>query len=302
MIPIKKDNLELLAQLHFKAIEQYINSELSSSTQEFNNTIQQFLPNETIESLVKARPEKLRNIAKSIGQADQALFKGFIQVFNKLSTSKQLYVADIHGNNSPYNFSTILNALQVDVCPYTNRHYVSTSDQLPSFDLFYSINKYPYLCLSFFNLIPCSKESIETRNGKDVGVNPYDNSFPFHKIYLRFKILNSDWAFNAESLEIEWDLSRLENADKAAFQLNIDAFQLKEQYQLHKGIVQTEVHRAFLLPPSYLDSLLQSYGNKVFPSKMDMNSEERQFLHVFDNYLHIPLSKLISDIHEQLTE
>mgnify|MGYP000006537395 CR=1 FL=1 len=53
----------------------------------------------------------------------------------------------------------VLNSLNLSVCPYCNRQYIFGTDNNrkvgAQFDHFYSKSKYPYLALSFYNLIPC---------------------------------------------------------------------------------------------------------------------------------------------------
>ena len=52
----------------------------------------------------------------------------------------------------------VLNSLNLSVCPYCNRQYIFGTDNNrkvgAQFDHFYSKSKYPYLALSFYNLIP----------------------------------------------------------------------------------------------------------------------------------------------------
>ena len=134
-----------------------------------------------------------------------------------------------------HSFSTLLKRLRVEVCPYTHRYYVRDSeDKNLSFDPFFSKESHPYLCLSFYNLIPCSKESVIRRNGRTLGVNPYDLTFPFNQIKIKFTILKSDWILNEDSIKIEWDLSQLEENHRKAFQVNIEVLQLTELFQVHK--------------------------------------------------------------------
>ena len=210
---------------------------------------------------------------------------------------------DEHNIKSYYHFGSMLESLQVAVCPYTNRFFIQNSvNKIPQFDPFYPLNEYPYLGLSFLNLIPCSKESIRQRSGKKLGVSPYDTSFPFQDIKFVLKLKKDNWVYNQDAVEIELDLSLLEEDDKEAFLRNLNVFQLKELYQLNKNVVLNKIQQFYIHPPSYLDSLFITYGNKVFPSRSAMNPQESRGFSLFDDDLKHPLSKLNKDIFQLIND
>lgn len=139
--------------------------------------------------------------------AEPNVFKNIISEINKIVIPSDWN--DIHGNKTEFhriisenvfNYSGYRNSKGcIDTykkligtqaqCFYCNNHkmdvvkYESTKDKL-FFDLdhFYLKSKYPYLSLSFFNLIPCCglcnstvRGSIEFTN--DNHINPYENCF-----------------------------------------------------------------------------------------------------------------------------
>lgn len=75
----------------------------------------------------------------------------------------------------------LADSLQVTVCPYCNRHYTFTVDSTwkirPQFDHFYPKSAYPYLALSFYNLIPCCPVCNHIKREKRIEQNPYISGF-----------------------------------------------------------------------------------------------------------------------------
>lgn len=302
MIPIRRHNLVSLAKKHYDALENYISSPNNSfSIEAFDAIIQKYLPRENFESIIKASHQKLEAIAGIIGKRDIDEFEIFLKLFLQLNKENELFTVN-EGKKSPYNFHIILEDLQVNVCPYTNRYFVEKHDEeYYLFEPFFSMHNYSYLCLSFFNLIPCSKESQKLRQGKRLGVSPYDTDFPFKDIKFSFKLNNSKWIYDKDAINLNWDLTLLDEEDKEAFEQNIRIYKLNELYKMHTSIVQEELQKLFLEPPSYLDSLFSKYSNKVFPSRSEMNPEELR-TQSYNDHLQQPLSKLHEDLSKLLKD
>lgn len=80
--------------------------------------------------------------------------------------------------------NTILQLMDVPVCPYCNRQYTFTlasGKSRPQMDHYYPRDLYPYLAVSLYNLVPCcavcntAKGPLDTM--KDPILYPYDEGF-----------------------------------------------------------------------------------------------------------------------------
>jgi hypothetical protein len=188
--------------------------------------------------------------------------------------------------------------LDVNVCPYCNRQFTHTIKKVgsedgvrPQFDHFLPKSEYPYLALSFYNLIPCCGSCNSIKKDKHIDINPYDKGF------------GEDCKFNIDKMEncifnekrekwkiILTNLKLYKNHNKA--------FLLNDLYNKHKDYVEEIVYKAQLYNDDYLNDLVDIF------SKSGLTEKEITRL-IFGNYISLeeygkrPLSKLTADILEQ---
>jgi len=120
--------------------------------------------------------------------------------------------------------------LDVKVCPYCNRQYTYTvkgqnaKSIHPEFDHFYPKSYYPYLALSFYNLIPSCHTCNTVKKTNKISINPYIEEFGDN---AKFAIDRLDLClFNMSGWRV-----RL-TSDKRC-KSNIDAFCLDELYAMY---------------------------------------------------------------------
>ncbi len=195
-----------------------------------------------------------------------------------------------------YGAYYFVKALGLNSCPYCNRNYTFVIDSdngklRPEIDHFYPKSIYPFLAMSFYNLIPscsiCNHTKSDTE--KEDLENPYDvvdNSCRF-----TYKPKNVDFVavekekYNFDSFEI----------GISGNQSNIELFKLEELYKQHKDVVLELLIKKAYYPDSYITEL----------SKFGFSKDEI-FRYLFSNYsqeddLHKrPLSKLTRDIAKEL--
>lgn len=181
-------------------------------------------------------------------------------------------------------------SLNVLVCPYCNRQYTFTVDSTlkirPQFDHFYPKSQYPYLALSFYNLIPCCPVCNHIKGEKKIEQNPYISGFNNNCHFLidridRCLMQNEDWniLFSGDDL----------------WRMNIEAFSLTELYNQHKDYAKEIVFRAVAYDASYIYAL-----KNEFPASGLSGSEIERI--VWGNYIHPddwgkrPLARLSYDI------
>jgi hypothetical protein len=200
-------------------------------------------------------------------------------------------------------------------CFYCNKDFITNFDgdkKVSTFQLdhFYDKDTYPYLALSFYNLIPsCSTcNSSKVKGSKntfehdlkvgtfknEICIVPNDEKFDFHQ-KVKFKLfLDESCKYlhikSKDDIDIPLKEQFTEQYDKY-----IETFKLNERYKAHKDIVYEMIAKAELYPESRLKELQNLTGIPFQQIKKDI------FNLVDDEDLSKkPFSKLIKDISEEL--
>ncbi|MFP3592968.1 hypothetical protein [Chryseobacterium sp. SIMBA_038] len=204
--------------------------------------------------------------------------------------------------------------ISINVCPYCNRNYtfiLGTDTKKGTrfeFDHFFDKARYPYLALSFYNLVPsCHICNSNLKGSKkfnlDDNIHPYIEGFSNNIVFsLTPKNINfingksSAYRINFRKHE----LSNINNQKtKAAFK-NIKTFRLTELYNLHKDYVNEIIIKSVIYNDDYIKELYDKYNGTLFSSEDDVRRM------VFGNYIQEndfskrPLSKLTRDIASEL--
>ena len=88
-------------------------------------------------------------------------------------------------HSTKYNAYDLLEKLNINVCPYCNRQYTNTikptsekGGTRATLDHFLLKSNYPYLALSFWNLVPsCYSCNSQLRTSREIGLHPYLKGF-----------------------------------------------------------------------------------------------------------------------------
>lgn len=207
---------------------------------------------------------------------------------------------DNWGGRTIYGAYYFVKELDVKTCPYCNRNYTFIVDEKdgklrPEIDHFYPKSIYPFLAMSFHNLIPSCPICNHTKKDKDSFnlklMNPYEleeNTFKFTYMpkNANFSNLESQ-KYNFDDFDIKF---------KTSIRANDEVFKLTKLYEQHKDIVLDLLIKKVYYPKSYIDELKNSFGL----------SQDEIYRYLLCNYqknedLHKrPLSKLIKDISEEL--
>ena len=264
--------------------------------------------------------EYVKNNLKNILQADTKQMKEYIDYFKtnfpksigvtnqKEKNWKRLYkilrkdIFEKEYNNwgkrtKEYGAYEFVKTLDLKTCPYCNRNYTFIVDEKngklrPEIDHFYPKSIYPFLAMSFYNLIPSCPTCNHTKSSKVIKnlINPYDIKdtdfkFTYKPTDISFAHIESK-KYSIDSFEIEF---KTQNE-------NIDIFKLDELYKQHKDIVIDLLMKKAYYPKSYIEELKNNFHF----------TDDEIYRYLFSNYkqdkdLHKrPLSKLIKDISEEL--
>ncbi|MFB3389478.1 HNH endonuclease [Flavobacterium sp. LAR06] len=196
--------------------------------------------------------------------------------------------------------------LGIKTCPYCNNHYVLTIKKSKKanlhFDHFYSKSKYPFLCLSFYNLVPCCSVCNTAKSDKDFNISSYVHPY-FDSINDKFDvitdknsiidmILKGDRKFENLSIELN---------PKKGYEDLIKAhdlvFNLTQVYNEHKDVAFEIYSKQYIYTDSFVETLKGAF------SKEFSDSEIERF--ILGNYTLLeeinnrPLAKLMQDIYKE---
>lgn len=194
--------------------------------------------------------------------------------------------------------------LGVRSCPYCNREYTfsrrlkSGREVHPEFDHFYPKSKYPYLALSFYNLVPSCHTCNHLKMEHEIDVNPHYESFEDKGMNFTLEDKNTGgiydpkkdhWVFDPDNVKI-----KIKNSNE-----NVSRFGIEELYNLHKDIVADIITKAQAYNESFYQSLVDSYRG------LGKTSEEIYRL-IWGTYMNPqdyglrPLSKFTKDVLDEL--
>ena len=201
------------------------------------------------------------------------------------------------GKRKTYGSYKFVETLDLKTCPYCNRNYTFIVDEesgklRPELDHFYPKSIYPFLAMSFYNLIPSCPICNHTKSSKvsENLINPYD-------------IKDDDFKFTYKPTDISFSQIESKKYDMDSFEIefkkkneNINIFKLDELYKQHKDIVVDLLMKKAYYPKSYIEELEKSFGftkDEIYRYLLN-NYKKEEDLHKR------PLSKLMKDISEEL--
>ncbi|MGE4457425.1 MAG: hypothetical protein AB7E13_10835 [Arcobacteraceae bacterium] len=327
MIQIKNKNLDKLANQHYERLKSLVNfndiknTALFKSSQNYQDIVEYIEKN--VESIIKDQPTKLRNHIEEISKFEVNLIrhkKKKQQPFTPQQEQENEFInalIKVFDYDKKIDKVAFAKNLKLICCPYCNREYIfkfydkhHTKNELRTIahlDHFYSQIDYPYLALSFFNLIPscsiCNSKFKNQMNFIDIPhLHPYEEDFNkkakfthFFNIPTHANLHHS--IFSKERINL--DLKPIDENDEKT-RNTIETFRLKELYNEHKDIVLELIQKAQIYNESYLDELMRNYEGSLFKNREDL-MRLITCGYVNDEDLHKrPLSKLIKDISEEL--
>lgn len=204
--------------------------------------------------------------------------------------------------------------ININVCPYCNRSYTFLlgSDLNKGtrfeYDHFFDKARYPYLALSFYNLVPSCHICNSNLKGSDKfeidkNIHPYIEGFG-NNLLFTIKPKNIDFINgNNSSYRIKFKKSKFSTWDNkkltSAFR-NINTFKITELYNMHKDYINEIIQKSIIYNDDYIKDLFNQYNGTLFRNEDDV---KRMILGNYineDEYSKRPLSKLTADISREL--
>ena len=219
-----------------------------------------------------------------------------------------------YGSYHKWRAYELAHKISINVCPYCNRNYtlVIGSDANKGtrfeFDHFFDKARYPYLALSFYNLVPsCHVCNSNLKGSKkfnlEDNIHPYIEGFSDNVVFsLTPRNINF---INGKSSAYRINfrkhpLNQFNNKKVGAAFNNIKTFKLAQLYNIHKDYVNEIIQKSVIYNDDYIKDLFSKYSGTLFSSEDDVRRM------VLGNYIQEsdfskrPLSKLTRDIAMEL--
>ena len=254
-----------------------------------------WLENENnLKKLIQLKPNELASLIENV-------YKKFPKShYKKESLNRIFYRIFIEAGYNEIDKLKFIQNINLGSCPYCNRNYIFNINKKgsikPEIDHLYPKSIYPYLAVSYFNLIPSCPtcNGFGAKEGKDTFYTyPISNPYELNENDFKFSISpESIDFFNVKSKKYDFNSFEIELYGNKA---NLEIFKLEELYKQHKDIVLELLIKKAYYPKSYIEEL-KKFGF----------TEDEIYRYLLCNYkknedLHKrPLSKLIKDISEEL--
>jgi len=228
---------------------------------------------------------------------------------------KTLGYESFSGGKKSYRF---INLLNVPVCPYCNRQWITTVEAdsgkvRATLDHFFSKEKYPYLSMSLFNLVPsCYSCNSSLKGRKEFSlvknIHPYIEDFN-GKLHFSIGFVKGasgtkkvvEFYKDEKSLAIELKAdAKSSKSDLKKAKKNSSIFQLEKLYAHNKDYVVELVQKSVVYNATYINDLAKKY-----PKLFNSPGEVKRL--VYGNYTLTsdlnkrPLAKLTRDICLELS-
>lgn len=301
MIPIKNSNLNNFAQEHLEAIQQHLNNSNTKFT--YDNINHWFMTNGSnlsFSEVILADMSKLTKIKNAYRGSNVSDEVKYIKdtLYSAYFAKSTKFLID-----TEYNAAKLVEKLGIIVCPYCNRNYINNVTyasrgikRTSQIDHYFCKENYPFLAMSFYNLVPSCPSCNHIKSNKRIYYSPYDVRFKSNNL-MRFNYKIKSLDFIEDSSQIEININSLNRRINS----NIDVFSLSSQYILHKDIVQELLKRKIVYTDTKLKELKNDFKD-IFKNDEDMKRT------LFGNYLSEndlhkrPLAKLMSDIYGEIND
>jgi hypothetical protein len=285
--------------------------------------------------LITGNPRQLHDIIESIDQ--NVHFGRYPQIHETNSEGDEVLTDFGNSIKETFDYGTfsskgtanwnayaLADLLGINVCAYCNRGYTFTilnqgsGIVRPEFDHFYSKSEYPYLALSFYNLIPsCHICNSNLKHRKqfsyETHLHPYEASLDsIVRFSVRLKS-NPGKTINdhKSSFGLDFFYGDLDSFDlvlkantgvdrnqlKKAIR-NLQDFKIRELYAKHKDLVTDMILTATLYDDTYVNSLLSNHGN-LFRDKFDVLRHLTKNYPTEEKMPFRAFSKLTKDVHSE---
>lgn len=243
---------------------------------------------------------KARNLSK---ERRSTIQHGFVSRYEKIYLLFfKLFDYDVwflnSSNSNHYDAYSLAFNLNRNTCTYCNRLYTSTIKTLngkkvmrPTFDHWFSHSKYPFLGLSFYNLIPsCSVCNSSIKGGMEFLLTEH-----LHP-YLDLDVLDSfEYDYNFINSTQKFDVFLRSKPNSPRVIRTINDLKLKEMFNAHQSELADLILTKEAYSEKYIDNMVKAYG-KIGLSHKEVYRLAFGVMYDEGDFHKRPLSKFKKDI------
>ncbi|MDO6658656.1 hypothetical protein [Anaerobacillus sp. 1_MG-2023] len=204
--------------------------------------------------------------------------------------------SNLDGNG--YNALEMVQNIGIIVCPYCNRNYISNVNRVhrgkkrtSHLDHFFNKKTYPFLAMSFFNLVPSCPSCNHTKHKDNISVSPYDDRIDLDTlINFRYIVKSGNFLNNHEDIQVVLSY-------KNQIKDNVENLGLADLYSIHRDSVYEILKKGQIYNKEFKEELIRNH-NHLFNSEEEINRLLYGNFLDNDNLHKRPLAKLNKDIFE----
>jgi hypothetical protein len=292
MITISHPDLDRFALEHFVAVREQLRLDRKYTV--LNRWFRQHGLKISLEEAIIAPFPRLKQICHSYSKVPVGVSQLLKTMYDKKFAKSNSGIGQ-----SMYNAVQLVQKLGIRVCPYCNRNYVNnvktsrSVKRTSQLDHFFNKEKYPFLAMSFYNLVPVCPACNLLKHRYDISASPYDPSVNWdEEVRFQFQIKSPHFLKNEKDIEVKLKYSQ-------RVKDNIQVLGLEDQYKTHNDLVHELLKKGFIYSHKRLDEIMRE-----FPG-LFRNREEMMRV-IFGNYLEESalqkrtLSKLTRDIVQKI--
>lgn len=192
----------------------------------------------------------------------------------------------------------LLSELGVVVCPYCNRNYIYSEDDVHTCELdhFLPKSKYPIFAVSFYNLIPACPRCNFFKKENMFSFYPHDLNVDTDKLLtFTYSINQGDYLYDKNAIEIKI------NTHNSEYEEQKTILKLDKLYKHHKDIVLDILRKHHIFSNNYIKNLQSEFSN-LFTSPQEVEELIYGISMKKEEYGDRPLTKLIQDILTELNQ
>lgn len=263
--------------------------------------------------LLTLKPSKFSELNDTLMSTlgnDVALLDKTLKVRSKKENSfhNLLITCLMYEDIRTYIYPKFLKEVGVKTCVYCNANFAVTDIKGIAYytaDHWKPKSKYPFLCISFFNLVPCCFSCNRNKGSEDdefFGLYEDDKNASLDVLHFELPAQNeADYILthNRESLSVKLVESRPEY--HGICEMMDNKLHITSIYQEHKDVVEETIWKKYAYNGNNIEALKTSFAG----TKLNLTNEDvkRFVLGTYSDSKDIhkrPLSRLMQDVHKTI--
>lgn len=274
MIPIEHNKIDEFARKHWENIRAHLNNVKRYRFSFIDDWCQVHLGVE-FKKVVLADVNELEKIikhckVKAYPKAIQYIGKGLYTSFSNSDLNKGTYGA-----------KHLIEQMGIRVCPYCNRSFITNVytthrgvKRTSHFDHFFNKSKYPFLGVSFFNLVPSCPACNMIKHTENLGISPYQTGKKLDDL-IKFSYYFSSYHQKESDIRIVISAS-------GGMEENVEKLGLRDMYRVHNDIVYEIIKKNEAYNNTYIKEILDNFGG-LYKNNQEINTHLLRML--FGNYI-----------------